>query len=98
MSFQNHLRIQQARDESFQEFINKNKESSKNLSIYLHGQFIKGFKQMSEDAIKSILEQCVKLFCFLHGRDGFILLYTNLMANRLLNKSSVSDEAEKTMI
>ena len=98
VSFSNHIRIQQARDESFQEFINKNKESSRNIAIYLHSQFTKGFKQVSEEHIKQTLEEIVKLFCFLFGRDHFIQLYLNLLASRLLNKSTVSDEAEKIMI
>lgn len=58
----------------------------------------KGFKQLSEDEIDRKIEAVIKLFCCLHGRDVFISSYSNLLANRLLNKSSVSDNAEQKMI
>ena len=38
------------------------------------------------------------LFCYLYGRDVFISSYSSLLASRLLNKTSVSDEAERIMI
>jgi len=34
----------------------------------------------------------------LYGRDTFISSYSNLLAARLLNKTSVSDDAEKLLI
>ena len=40
----------------------------------------------------------MRIFCCLHGRDTFIAAYTNLLALRLLNKTSVSNEAEELMI
>ena len=38
------------------------------------------------------------MFCCLHGRDTFVASYTNLLAERLLNKTSVSKDAENSMI
>ena len=68
------------------------------LVIYCDNQFKITFKQKLLKEIEHELEQMVKIFCCLHGRDIFIQSYTELLANRLLNKTSVSDEAEKAMI
>jgi hypothetical protein len=38
------------------------------------------------------------LFCCLNGRDEFIVAYSQLLADRLLNKLSVNDEAEEEVI
>lgn len=40
----------------------------------------------------------IKLFCCLNGRDEFIVAYSQLLADRLLNKLSVNDEAEEEVI
>lgn len=68
------------------------------LVIYCDTQFKVGFKQMESAAIKEKLAEIVRLFCCLHGRDTFIFSYTKFLAARLLNKTSVSVEAEQDMI
>ncbi len=40
----------------------------------------------------------MKLFCCLNAKDKFITAYSKLLARRLLDKTSVSDEAELKMI
>ena len=57
-----------------------------------------GFKQLNEEEIECKIEAVIKLFCCLLGMDVFTSAYSNLLANRLLNKTSVSDSAEKSMI
>jgi len=64
------------------------------IVIYCDHQFKSGFKQQENAAIKLKLEEIIRLFCCLHGRDTFILSYTRLLAVRLLNKTGVSVEAE----
>lgn len=64
----------------------------------MNNEFTKGFKQLSENEIEVKIDAVIKLFCCLHGRDVFISSYSNLLANRLLNKTSVSDSAEQRMI
>jgi uncharacterized membrane protein len=64
------------------------------MVIYCDNQFKKDFKQMENVDIKNKLEEIIRLFCCLHGRDTFIFSYTRLLAARLLNKTSVSVEAE----
>jgi len=68
------------------------------IAFYMNNEFVKGFKQLSENEIEVKIEAVIKLFCCLHGRDVFIASYSNLLANRLLNKTSVSDSAEQRMI
>ena len=53
---------------------------------------------MTDDEIDKRLDAVVRLFCCLHGRDIFIASFTNLLAQRLLNKTSVSSQAEELMI
>jgi cullin 3 len=68
------------------------------IVIYTDNQFKVGFKQKSLAEVNDVLEQVVRIFCCLHGRDTFVHSYTSLLASRLLNKTSVNDEAEKSMI
>ena len=69
-----------------------------NIALYADNEFKRGLKQLSDQEMDKRLSAIVGIFCCLHGRDIFIASYTNLLANRLLNKTSVSSEAEKVMI
>ena len=40
----------------------------------------------------------IRLFCCLNGRDMFLKSYEKELANRLLNKTSISNEYEEQMI
>jgi len=64
------------------------------IVIYADNQFKVGFKQKSLPEIDEVLDQIVRIFCCLHGRDVFVASYTSLLAIRLLNKTTVNDEAE----
>ena len=68
------------------------------IAFYCDNEFKRGLKQLSEPQIETRLDSIVRLFCCLYGRDTFISSYSNLLAARLLNKTSVSDEAEKILI
>ena len=61
------------------------------IAFYCDNEFRRGLKQISEEEIEQRLDAVVRLFCCLHGRDAFIASYTNLLAQRLLNKTSVSN-------
>ena len=86
--------FQKARDASFQEFMNTCKFTPHYIVIFTDSQFKIGFKQKTLQEIDAILDQVVRIFCCLHGRDVFVASYTSLLAMRLLNKTSVNDEAE----
>ena len=68
------------------------------MANYCDSEFKKGFKQVTEQEIDKRLDSVVRLFCCLHGRDTFIAAYSNLLALRLLNRNTVSQEAEELMI
>lgn len=53
---------------------------------------------MASGDIQKQIDQVIKLFCCLNGRDEFILAYSQLLADRLLNKLSVNAEAEEEVI
>jgi hypothetical protein len=53
---------------------------------------------MSDNQIEDLLISQVKLFNCLSGRDTYILAYSNLLAMRLLNKTTLSNKAEELMI
>ena len=58
----------------------------------------KNFKQMTIQDIEKKIDKIIKIFCCLNGRDEFITAYSKLLASRLLDKTSVSNEAELKMI
>ena len=97
-AFTNDMKFQKARDLSFQEFMNEFERTPHFIAFYMDHQFKKGFKQLQDQEIQAKIDAVIKLFCCLHGRDMFITSYSGLLAKRLLNKTSVSDEAEQKMI
>jgi len=64
----------------------------------MDNEFKKGFKQLSNEEIDQRIDAVIKLFCCLNGRDMFMTAYTNLLAMRLLNRTSVNNEAEEKMV
>ena len=88
------MRFQKARDLTFQNFMNECDNTPRYIAFYTDNEFKKGFKSKSDEEINLSLDAIVRLFCCLHGRDIFIAQFTNLLAQRLLNKTSVSNEAE----
>ena len=74
--------------------------SIKHLKILLYTWTMKKkkFKQLSQVEIEKKIDKVIKIFCCLNGRDEFITAYSKLLASRLLDNTSVSDEAELKMI
>jgi hypothetical protein len=68
------------------------------IALYMDNEQKKNFKQLTMDAIESKIDKVIKIFCCLNGRDEFITAYSKLLASRLLDKTSISDEAELKMI
>lgn len=83
---------------SFQNFMNECDKTPHYIAFYADNEFKRGFKQVSESEVEKRLDAIVRIFCCLYGRDTFIASYTNLLAQRLLNKTTVSDEAEELMV
>ncbi|PCJ22545.1 MAG: hypothetical protein COA94_09010 [Rickettsiales bacterium] len=68
------------------------------IASYCDNEFKKGLKGVSEAETDSRLDAIIRLFCCLHSRDVFVKQYTKFLAGRLLNKSSISDDAEQLML
>lgn len=68
------------------------------IAFYCNTEFTSGFKSISDEEIEKKLDAVIRIFCCLHGRDVFISRFTGLLAQRLLNKTSVSNEAELLMV
>merc|ERR1711920_4139 len=57
-----------------------------------------GLKSKSEDGIEALVGQVVALFAHLKDKDIFLDFYKRALSRRLLNKLSVSNDAEDTFI
>ena len=97
-SFESHSLFQRCRDMSFQNFMNKCPYSAHYIASYCDHEMKKGLKGVSETDTETRLNALIKLFVCLHDRDVFIRYYTRFLSKRLLDETSVSDEAEQNMI
>lgn len=97
-SFENNIQFQKKSNESFQKFMSECNKTPHFLALYLDNLFKKNIRTLSDGQIEDILDSQVRLFCCLNGRDTFILAYSNLLAMRLINKSTLSNKAEELMI
>ena len=68
------------------------------IALFMDIEQKKNFKQMTIQDIEKKIDKIIKIFCCLNGRDEFITAYSKLLASRLLDKTSVSNEAELKMI
>lgn len=68
------------------------------IASYCDNEFKKGLKAISTDETERRLSAIIRLFVCLNSRDVFIKQYTKHLSNRLLNKSSISTEAEEMML
>lgn len=57
----------------------------------------KGMKGNTEDEIEQKLNNTKSLIFLLNSRDTFLKIYAKQLASRLLNSTTVSNEAEKSM-
>jgi Cullin family len=97
-SFQNDPKFQKQRNLSFQEFMNNCSSTPSFIASYCDNEFKKGLKGIAADETERRLNAIIRLFCCLNSRDIFIKQYTKHLSGRLLNKSSISQEAEETML
>lgn len=97
-SFQNHMKFQKARDNSFQEFMNECMFSATYIAQFADKELREGLKGADDAEVEKRLSAIINLFLCLHGRDAFIKQYQKELASRLLNKSSISQEFEEKML
>jgi cullin 3 len=64
----------------------------------MNDRFTRGYKGVSEENVEQNQKDILKIFCCFYGRDLFIKHYTKLLSTRLMNRTSVNDNAEQVMI
>lgn len=97
-SFSNDMKFQKGRDTSFQNFMNECQATPQFIASYADHELRRGLKGLSNEETEQRLDAIVRLFCCLHGRDTFIKAYSKKLATRLLDKTTLSQEAEETML
>ena len=88
--------FQKAMKEAFETFMNNdvgNHSNAEMLAAYCD-RFLKTGERLTEEQVELQLEKVVQLFTYLQDKDLFAEIYRNLLAKRLLNKRSASDDAE----
>ncbi len=97
--------FQKALKEAFEVFVNHNVGKYSNaelLSTYCDRLLRSGgggpSEKLSDSQIEESLEKVVQIFSYLADKDLFSEIYRNMLAKRILNKKSASDDAEKSMI
>eukprot|EP00929_Paragymnodinium_shiwhaense_P058504 TRINITY_DN29292_c0_g1_i1.p1 TRINITY_DN29292_c0_g1~~TRINITY_DN29292_c0_g1_i1.p1 ORF type:complete len:776 (-),score=228.29 TRINITY_DN29292_c0_g1_i1:78-2297(-) len=96
--FENDSNFQKARNKGLEHVLNKDTRCAKYLAVYSDAQLKKGLKGMSEYEMMALVTQVVGLFTHIKDKDIFLESYKNALSRRLLNKQSVSNDAEDAFI
>ncbi|XP_031639327.1 cullin-1-like [Contarinia nasturtii] len=107
VSFQNETGFVTALDKACEKFINSNavttagKSSSKSpelLARYCDLLLKKSSKNPEEAELEDTLNQIMVVFKYIEDKDVFQKFYSKMLAKRLVNHTSASDDAEASMI
>lgn len=96
--FENDSAFQKARNRSLENVFNRDTRCAKYLAMYCDLQLKKGLKGRNEDEMMQLVSQSVGLFAHLKDKDIFLDFYKRALSRRLLNKLSVSNDAEDAFI
>jgi len=96
-AFSNHPQFTQTRDRSFQSFMNDCLFTPAFLGEYVDMLMTKGLKGREAEMEKHI-DEVFDLFKLLKQKDAFKLRHQQLYANRLLQNTSISQDAEDLLI
>lgn len=80
------------------EFMNEQMSTPVFMAQYTDNMMQKTLKGKDDAQVAEELDAMIRLFCCLNGRDMFLKSYEKELANRLLNKTSISNEYEEQMI
>ena len=97
-AFNNNIKFEKGRDNSFQNFMNASPSTPSYIANYSDRELKQGIQGLSNEEVDQRLSAIVRLFCCLHGRDIYIKAYQSYLATRLLNKTMISQEAEELML
>jgi len=96
--FDNDSMFQKARNNGLENVLNKDTRCAKYLASFCDIQLKKGLKGKNEDEMILLVQQVVSLFAHLKDKDIFLETYKRALSRRLLNKLSVSNDAEDAFI
>ncbi|CAG9325110.1 unnamed protein product [Blepharisma stoltei] len=96
--FSNHFAFQKSSSSAFCNFINKFSCSAPYVVDYSDYMMKKGLLGLSDREIDIRLSEIAMIFVWLYDKDIFINLYARLLAKRLLDRTSISNDAEKILI
>lgn len=92
-------------DNACREFVNRNAlcttsstKSPELLARYTDSLLKKGVKSPEESELEEMLVQIMTVFKYIEDKDVFQKFYSRMLAKRLVHVSSVSDDAETSMI
>lgn len=92
-------------DNACKEFVNRNDVCKSNssrspelLAKYTDQLLKKGARAADEAELEDLLQQIMVVFKYIEDKDVFQKFYSRMLAKRLVNVSSVSDDAETSMI
>ncbi|KAJ5161599.1 cullin-1 [Penicillium capsulatum] len=92
-------------DNACREFVNRNSicktattKSPELLAKYTDSLLKKGAKAAEESELEEMLVQIMTVFKYIEDKDVFQKFYSKMLAKRLVHVSSVSDDAETSMI
>lgn len=97
-AFSGDKKSQKKLKDAFEEFINKDSRAASHLAAYVDEALKNRLKGASEFEAEGLLERVIVIFRYLSDKDLFENYYKNLLAKRLLNAKSISDDAEKMVI
>lgn len=96
--FDNDSGFQKARNKGLETVLNKDTRCAKYLALFCDLQLKKGLKGKNEDEMVQLVNHVVGLFVHLKDKDVFLDFYKRALSRRLLNKLSVSNDAEDAFI
>ncbi|KAF9952455.1 hypothetical protein BGZ70_000594 [Mortierella alpina] len=92
-------------DKACREFVNRNKicksstsKSPEQLARYCDSLLRKSSKNPEENDLEDILNSIMTVFKYVEDKDVFQKFYSKMLAKRLVNDTSASDDAEAGMI
>merc|ERR1740130_1412031 len=96
--FESDSGFQKARNQGPGNVLNKDTRCAKYLAVFCDLQLKRVLKGRNEDEVTMIVTQVVGLFAHLKDKDIFLDFYKRNLSRRLLNKLSVSNDAEDMFI
>jgi len=96
--FDNDTGFQKARNGGLENVLNKDTRCANYLALFSDIQLKKGMKGRNEDEMIQLVNQVVGLFAHLKDKDIFLDFYKRALSRRLLNKLSVSNDAEDAFL